>query len=133
MRDRHPTSSASDGKSILKSTFIRPGDPVENYIECAQCGYVKNLDKQMEGPSTESDTSDGPGVVNVATSVTTNNTLVELPQPLKSLSANYIGTFSKTEPKNPEGCPFCGSLNSKAVGRDSDPFMTNTRDFRNLW
>lgn len=131
--DRHPTSTASTGKSILKSTFIQPGDPIENFIECAQCGYNKNLDKQVEGPSTESDTSDGPGVVNVGISFTTKNTLAQLPQPLKSLSQDYIGTFSVVEPRNPAGCPFCGSLNSKAVGRDSDPFMTNTKDFRNMW
>lgn len=131
--DRHPTSTASTGKSILKSTFIQPGDPIENFIECAQCGRIKNLDKEMEGPSTESDTSDGPGVVNVAVSFTTKNTLAQLPQPLKSLSQNYIGTFSVVEPRNPAGCLFCGSLNSKAVGRDSDPFECQTRDLRNLW
>lgn len=303
--DRHPTSSASDGKSILKSTFIQPGDPVEHFIECAQCGYNKNLDRQVEGPSTESDTSDGPGVVlgvppvngivqnfvpnpffasfpfgtdiiltNVnktspvvgsgvpvcagwsirgfwtsfgtleitqepyagknamVVSCTQNGGLVDqftdymlegsnptpsafigqklyfsvdvwanyvsapdlfplisifdginsstiqpisnlpkqnawntisgfLSQPVASGSSQItmqiggaadVGVVPKAgqiwkignvqvglplygaaEPTNPAGCPFCGSLNSKAVGRDSDPFETNTKDFRNLW
>jgi hypothetical protein len=135
MSDVHPSPSASTGREILKSTFIQPQDPAEHYIECAQCGYIKNLDKAVEGDAMETDsTAQESGVHQQGISVTGLYTKVSsLPQALQSVQANYIGTFSHIEPVVTSGCPFCGSLNSRGIGRDSDPFIANVRDYRNAW
>lgn len=135
MNDRHPSPSASTGKEILKSVFIQPQDPVEHYIECAQCGFNKNLDLSTEGPSGETDSAQQESGINQQNiSVVGLYTKVSsLPQALQGVSANYIGTFQHIEPVVNSGCPMCGSYNSRGVGRDSDPFETNTRDFRNAW
>ena len=135
MNDVHPSSSASHGRSILKSDFIKRTDPAEHYIECAQCGFPVNLDRAAQGDAVESDnTSQESGVHQTARAVVGLATAVDqLPQALRSSSARYIGTFNHVEPVVNSGCPNCGSLNSRGVGRNSDPFMTNVRDFRNAW
>lgn len=135
MKDVHPSPSASTGKEILKSNFIQPGDRVERYIECGQCGFNINLDVVSQGDVYETDsTKQESGVQQQQISVIGLYTKVaSLPLPLQGLSANYIGTFTHIEPVVTTMCPFCGSGNGKAIGRDSDPFMTNTRDYRNAW
>jgi hypothetical protein len=135
MNDQHPSPSASTGKGILKSVFQQPQDPIDRRIECAQCGYNKNLDQSTEGPSGETDsTQQESGVSQQVVSVVGLYTkAASLPQALQGVSANYVGTFQHIEPVVNSGCPMCGSYNSRGVGRDSDPFMTNTRDYRNAW
>lgn len=108
---------------------------MENYIECAQCGFNVNLDKVSQGDVFETDsTAQESGVQQQTIQVVGLYTSKQsLPLPLQGVSANYIGTFAHIEPVVTSMCPFCGSGNARGIGRDSDPFITNTRDYRNAW
>ena len=134
MKDVHPSPSASTGRGILKSVFQQSQDPVDRRIECAQCGFNLNLDAVAQGDAAETDsTTQESGVSQKSVQVTGLYTSAgSLPLPLQGVSANYVGTFTHTEPVVTAGCPMCGSYNGRGIGRDKDPFF-QSRDFRNAW
>lgn len=113
----HPTESAGDGLVIEQSRYIKKSDKLDNMIECAQCGFIVNLDKRSTGPSM--------GAIGSPTAQT--GTIVP-PKPGISATDNYADPVDTNS-----GCPFCNSMNPRAIGRGSkDPWISNTKNVENL-
>lgn len=116
MKSVHPTGSARDGLVIEQSVYIKKSDRLDNIIECAQCGFMVDLSKRSTGPSL--------GAIPNPTFVTDQGTPPKPGIPFSDTHGDPVDTRS--------GCPFCNSLNSRADGRYSDPWTTNTKNVENL-
>lgn len=116
MSDLHPSPSAGDGKPIYSRRGSHSDKP-ESRIECAQCGWNVDLDRDTQGDGE----SNGIEIREVEYSV--NNTQANLPIHLRDVSSFLVSSVTKKEPFITSGCPFCGSFNSRGVGRDRDPFL----------
>ena len=125
----HPSPSAGDGDIIEQSTSLKSSDKKENFIECAQCGFLVNLDKRASGDSLGA----------IGTPSFTKQ-IITFPVPtgsdpnVKSTNGGFgpheeasgVGTVgNKTsdtfgdpiDTKN--GCPFCNTMNPKGKKRDA--------------
>lgn len=115
--DVHPSETGSTGKPILKSIYTKPGDRKENYIECAQCGYVIDLDKVATGDSLGS-----------VTSFISKSTIVTLPTPSNKPVISYADRYA--DPQRTAGCPLCGTMNPKGAGFNKS--WGNSKDLSDL-
>ena len=115
MNDLHPGPDSSDGRVIDQSHYIKKSDRIDRIIECAQCGWNVDLSKRAQGDSL--------GAIGNPTIKTSTFT-----PPRGALQTDTYGDPVDTN----SGCPFCNSLNPKGNGRDSDPWVTNTRNVENL-
>lgn len=118
-RSLHPGPDCGDGQQILKSRYEFPTDKPDNFIRCAQCGWIKDMDKFQEG-----DTLLTPGISYNAPIVQT----VKLPAYGSQVQKSFTETI--VEPNVVGGCPLCGSFNSygRFIG---DPFDSGI-DIANL-
>lgn len=116
MNSVHPTPSASDGEEIEQSHYIKKSDKLDRMIECAQCGFIVDLSKRSTGASL--------GAIGDPT-ITTNSGTPPAPGIL------FTDTFGDPVDTH-SGCPLCNSMNPRAKGRDSDPWIYNTRNEQNL-
>lgn len=116
----HPSPTASTGRSIKQSTSIKPGDPSERRIECAQCGWPVNLDQHAMGNTGGDGATGGVQFQDVSHSFT--NTEAKLPIGLRGISTFTASSRTVTEPvvSSGTGCPFCGSTNSAGHLRGDD-------------
>ena len=130
MNPFHPTDTAGSGQRITDRTS-KPGDLIDRRIECAQCGWLFNPDREAEGDTGGDGYTSGVQIQDVEH--TFANTERSLPSQLRD-----VATF--TEPsrtiKEPVvaggfGCPFCGSPNPSARGRYPD-IMSGGKDLSNL-
>lgn len=124
MNDVHPSPSASTGREMY-SRRGSPTDAPEDRIECAQCGMYVSLGRDTQGDGE----SNGIEIRNVEYTVA--NTQANLPIHLRDVASFLVSSATKKEPFVTTGCPFCGSLNSRANGRDRDPFL-KSRDVSGL-
>jgi hypothetical protein len=117
MNSVHPTETAGDAKVIEQSIYIKKTDKLDNMIECAQCGFIVNLDRRSIGPSM--------GAIPAAAAKTGT---ISPPGPGTPTTDNYADPVDTNS-----GCPFCNSMNPKAIGRGSkDPWVSNTKNIENL-
>lgn len=117
MDSLHPSESAGDGLVIEQSRYIKRSDRLDNIIECAQCGWNVDLNKRSTGPSM--------GAIGTPTS---KSGTVTPPNPGISVTDNYADPVDTNS-----GCPFCNSMNPRAIGRGSkDPWISNTKNIENL-
>lgn len=122
--DVHPTGTAGSGREIY-SRRGSPSDAPEDRVECAQCGFHVSLRRDTQGDGD----SNGIEIRDVTYSVA--NTQANLPIHLRDVSSFLVSSVAKKEPFVTSGCPFCGSFNSRGVGRDRDPFL-KSRDVSGL-
>lgn len=114
-QDIHPSGTAGDGRNIRRRTTYKPGDRQIEIIRCAQCGMFFR-----DGIDTEGDSSDSPGVTQVATTVTVSADNSKLPQPLKNMTAFQNGaTVDISDQTIGAGCRFCGSMNPRGSKRST--------------
>lgn len=116
--DVHPSPTASSGRPIEKSNYPKPGDRPENFIECAQCGFVLDTTVVSGGDSMGS-----------VTNFTPVSKTVSLPVPKGAAPISYTYRYSDVTDTN--GCPLCGSMNFLGKFRDKD-FGFNKRNLENL-
>jgi hypothetical protein len=113
----HPSESARDGKIIEQSIYIKKTDKLDNMIECAQCGFMVDLNRRATGPS-----------MGAIGSPTPKSATVSPPSPGVSSTDQFADPVDTNS-----GCPFCNSMNPKAIGRGSkDPWISNTKNIENL-
>lgn len=124
MSDVHPTGTASTGREMY-SRRGSPSDAPESRIECAQCGFYVDTNRDTQGDGE----SNGVEIRDVEYAVA--NEQANLPIHLRDVDSFLVSSVTKKEPFVTSGCPFCGSLNSRAVGRDRDPFL-KSRDVSGL-
>jgi len=117
MEALHPSESARDGQPIEQSIYIKKSDLLDDYIECAECGWYVNLRVRSTGDSLGAITPSGTQLSKTFTP----------PGPGTSQTDKYFDVVDTNS-----GCPFCNSMNPRAVGRDSDPFTFNTKNVENL-
>ena len=113
----HPGPNAGNGKIIEQSRYIAPSDNLDNIIKCAQCGWQMDLNKRGTGDSLGAIPSGS------ATQLTSTFT-VPRGTSFTDLYADPIDTGS--------GCPFCNTMNPKAVGRGMTGFERPHRSVENL-
>src|SRR6266403_6309130 len=106
----HPSPSASDGRPIEQSRYIKKSEKLDAMIQCAQCGFIVDLTKRATGDSLGAIASGS------ATQVTTSFT--------PPLGASFTDQYADPVDTN-SGCPFCNSMNPKGKGRSNNPFWTN--------
>jgi DNA-directed RNA polymerase subunit RPC12/RpoP len=117
MNSIHPTETASDGREFEQSRYIKHSDSLDRYIECGQCGFLVNLKVRAVGPSM--------GAIPAAAAKTGT---ISPPGPGTPTTDNYADPVDTNS-----GCPFCNSMNPKAIGRGSkDPWVSNTKNIENL-
>lgn len=116
--DVHPSPTASSGRPIEKSNYPKPGDRPENFIECAQCGFVLDTTTVAGGDS-----------MGAVTQFDANSTIVTLPVPKGAAPISFTDQFA--DPQVTNGCPLCGSMNFLGKFRDKD-FGFNKRNLENL-
>lgn len=117
----HPTETSGDGEKI-RQRVSAPGDPPDNRIECAQCGFFFNPDRETEGDTGGDGYTSGVQIQDVEH--TFSNTAASLPQQLRDVSTFLESSRTVKEPVVTAGmgCPLCGSPNPRAVGRYPDIF-----------
>jgi hypothetical protein len=113
----HPTPTASDGRIIEQSHYIKQVDRLDDMIECAQCGFIIDLTKRSTGDSL--------GAIPSGGAIQKTQTFT----PPRGVSftdqfADPVDTKS--------GCPFCNTLNPKAIGRGRTGFERPHESVENL-
>lgn len=126
MIDVHPTETAGDGK-LVTARVKKPGDPKDERIQCAQCGFYCKPDRDTEGDSGMTDAHDSSGIQIQDVTVPFSNTRNSLPQPLKDSATFLAASRVVKDPVVSAGCPFCGTMNYRGRLRDDDVF-TRGRD-----
>ena len=123
--DIHPTETGGDGRNLYKFSTPKPGDPKDDKIRCAQCGFPVRLEIEVHGDSTDS-----PGISQVDTSEPIANNQDKIPVHLKGLEA--FAATSRTVPVATvnSGCRLCGTYNP--TGKQSKEFDVLTKDLSGL-
>ncbi len=127
MQDVHPTATSGDGKVIQQGTS-KPGDPPDNRISCAQCGFLFNADRDTEGDSGGDGVSGGTTVVD--TVVTISNTEAGLPVHLRGMATFSASSRTVDDPTHGSGCPLCHTWSPRATMRNDRSFESG-RDLSN--
>lgn len=116
MRALHPSETAREGKVIEQSVYIKRSDNVDHIVECAQCGFMVNLNKRSIGPS-----------LGAIGNPTASSATVSPPSP----GVSFTDTFADPVDTG-SGCPFCNSMNPKGIGRDTSPWDRVNTNLENL-
>jgi hypothetical protein len=120
MKDVHPGPDAGDGKPIQRRTS-KPGDPPEGRIECAQCGFFFDSNRDVQGDSGGDGVQAGTEIQ--STTVAIAATQANLPHHLRDIATFQASSRDVADPVVTSGCPLCGTLNPTGRYRNSDPFL----------
>jgi hypothetical protein len=121
VQDVHPTATAGDGRRIRQG-LQKPGDPDDNRLQCSQCGFFFNPDRDAEG-DTGSD-NESAGTITANTAITISNTAANLPVHLRDVATFLETSRTVKDPTHGSGCPFCNSLNPRGQFRNDRSFDT---------
>jgi len=113
----HPGPNASDGKAPYQSRYIKPSDRLDNYVECAQCGWKINLNTRGTGDSMGA----------IPSGSATQYTATFTPPGGASFTDQYADPVDTKS-----GCPLCNTLNPRAVGRGETGFERPRKSVENL-
>lgn len=127
MEDIHPSQTAGTGRAIKKQNEA-PGDRVDRRIECGQCGFRFDPDRDTEGDS-GSDESVG-GITPQTVTIAISNDQDNLPVHLRGMDTFSATSRDVIDPVVSSGCPFCGTWNPRAQFRNDKAFYSG-KDIRN--
>jgi len=113
----HPGPNASDGKEIYQSRYIKKSDQLDKMIECAQCGFTVNLRTR--------ETGDSLGAIPSGSATQYSSTFT--PPRGASFTDQYADPVDTKS-----GCPFCNTMNPRAVGRGETGFERPHKSVENL-
>lgn len=113
MKAVHPSETAEFGQAIYKSSYEKPGDPPDNRIACANCGWRFNPDTHAEGDTGGDGNTAGVRIDDTVHSF--SNTEGSLPQHLRDVATFTASSRTVKDPvvDGNLGCPFCGSTNPR--------------------
>lgn len=113
----HPGPNAGNGKVIEQSHYIKDRDRLDDMIRCAQCGFIIDLTKRSTGDSL--------GAILSGSAVQKTQTFTP------PRGASFTDQFA--DPVDTQsGCPFCNTLNPKAIGRGRTGFERPHKSVENL-
>jgi hypothetical protein len=117
----HPTETGGDGKHLWRFATPKHGDPPDDKIHCAMCGFPVRMDTDVHG-----DSSDSPGIAIADLVVPISNNQDKIPVHLKGLSAFAASSRTIKNASIDSGCRFCGTYNP--TGKQSPEFDTAHKD-----
>lgn len=114
----HPSPSARDGREIEQSRYIKRAEKLDRIIECAQCGFMIDLNKRSTGGSMGAIPSGG------ASQLMGSGTP---PGPGIAFTDTYADPIDTNS-----GCPFCNTMNPQAKGRGRTGFESPRASIENF-
>jgi hypothetical protein len=124
MNNIHPTETGGDGKSFVRFATPKKGDPVEDKIHCAMCGFPVRMNVDAHG-----DAVDSPGITIADEIIAISNDQNKIPIHLQGLTAFSASSRTLPVASVNSGCRLCGTYNP--TGKQSREFDTFSKDMSN--